>query len=345
MIAPSEMVGTGGWFELGSTLGERVDMGGERRSPSVRLPVAVPGSLTTPGATVLSDWRFDHLLRRHPCLAEEAHGKYGRVHLPVSPACNIQCRFCSRGFHKSAERPGVARSLLAPCDAVKRVERALELCPELSVVGVAGPGDSLATSNALDALRAVRERLPALMPCLSTNGLLLAERAQELWEAGVHAVTVTVNAVEPEILASIVSKIRWKGRTLVGVAGARVLAWAQAAGIRAFSALGGFVKVNMVVIPGVNDDHVAKVASACARWGAQRINLIPLLPQNEMARLRTPTCTELARARTEAERYLPVFRHCRQCRADACGIPGQGRDLGPELDHGKGGVVATFSHG
>ena len=39
------------------------------------------------------DEKFKHLAKTHPCLGGEAHFKYGRIHLPVSPTCNIQCKF------------------------------------------------------------------------------------------------------------------------------------------------------------------------------------------------------------------------------------------------------------
>lgn len=60
---------------------------------------------------------FEHLAKTHPCLGGEAHFKYGRIHLPVSPACNIQCKFCKRGFNKSEIRPGVSSLLLSPEEA------------------------------------------------------------------------------------------------------------------------------------------------------------------------------------------------------------------------------------
>jgi nitrogen fixation protein NifB len=49
------------------------------------------------------------------------------------------------------------------------------------------------------------------------------------------------------------------------------------------------------------------------------------------------------KCRTEAEKYLPVFRHCKHCRADSCGIPGKGKDLHSKLYDKE--VVDTFSHG
>ena len=48
---------------------------------------------------------FENLQKRHPCLGGHSNVTAGRLHLPVSPVCNIGCRFCSRGFDKSVISP------------------------------------------------------------------------------------------------------------------------------------------------------------------------------------------------------------------------------------------------
>ena len=151
--------------------------------------------------------RFEHRAKKHPCLGGDAHFKYGRIHLPVSPACNIQCRFCRRSFNKYENRPGVTNTIVSPEESLAVVEKAIKLCPYITVVGIAGPGDPLATTHALDTFKLIHRKHPKLIKCLSTNGLLLEENAQKLVEAGVTTVTVTVNAVRPEILLNICSGI------------------------------------------------------------------------------------------------------------------------------------------
>lgn len=286
---------------------------------------------------------FSHLVRRHPCFSAGAHRSSGRIHLPVSPECNIRCRFCERGLDPFALRPGVTRKLLTPGMAPKVVARALELCPELAVVGVAGPGESLATSHAVDALEIVLRRFPGLIGCLSSNGLNLAGQVARLVEIGVRSVSVTVNALTPAVWPGVYAWIMHQGRKVQGDEAARILAGSQEAGIRRAAALGLVVKVNTVLVPGVNDDEIEQIASWAARCGASMMNVIPLLPAGEMAELAPPDCRMIEKARRQAEKYLPVFRHCRQCRADACGIPGLGRDLAADL-YGET-PVETFSHG
>ena len=290
------------------------------------------------------DEKFQHLAKLHPCLGGEAHFKYGRIHLPVSPTCNIQCKFCKRGFNKSEVRPGVSSLIIKPQEAVETVKKALKLCPELRVAGIAGPGDTLATDYALETFELINKKFPSLLKCLSTNGLRLYDKAERIAKAGVETLTVTVNAVDPEILKDICSYvIDENGNKLEGVEGAKKLIDAQLKGIKKISELGVIVKINSVLVPGINDKHIVEIARVTKELGASIMNIIPLIPQNELSHLEAPTCEMLERVRCEAGQYLDVFRHCKHCRADACGVPGKNQDIHGKLYDKE--VVETFSHG
>jgi nitrogen fixation protein NifB len=281
-------------------------------------------------------------LREHPCISPEAFGKNGRVHLPVSPACNIQCGFCTRKFHPTVSAPGIARQLLSPEAAADRVDRALEICPQITVAGIAGPGDPLATDHAEQTFSLIHLRHPGLVLCMSTNGLELARKAASLWEIGVRSVTVTVNSLQPPTVAQIVPRIAFDSRMIAGIEAAEKLIARQLEGIEKMTSLGAFVKINFVLIPGLNDHQVADVARTASLLGASRINIIPLLPQGTFAEHLAPNCSDIETARAAAEPHLPVFRHCQRCRADACGIPGKSTPiaLGNLLESDN-----TFSHG
>ncbi|MBU7027303.1 MAG: hypothetical protein HXS48_10220, partial [Theionarchaea archaeon] len=47
-------------------------------------------------------------------------------------------------------------------------------------------------------------------------------------------------------------------------------------------------------------------------------------PLGEFSGLRPPTCEEIQLVRKKCEHILPQFRLCKQCRADAVGVPGLG---------------------
>ncbi|WP_062429572.1 radical SAM protein, partial [Treponema endosymbiont of Eucomonympha sp.] len=211
--------------------------------------------------------QFLHIANRHPCFSTETGVSHGRIHLPVSPACNIRCRFCNRQFNATEYRPGVSAELLKPQDAVALVRRALELCPEITVAGIAGPGDTLATSHALEAFQLIHREFPELINCLSTNGLLLERYADDIAAAGVRTLTVTVNAVDPSVLKNICAYIVVDGIKYEGIEGAEILIAAQKRGIRKAVSLGLLVKINAVLIPEVNGWHIAEIARTVRELG------------------------------------------------------------------------------
>lgn len=278
----------------------------------------------------------------HPCFG--AKKNKGRIHLPVCPACNIECKFCERKINDYENRPGVTSTIITPEEAAKSIGRALELCPEITVAGIAGPGDTLATDGAIQTFRLIKEEYPELLKCMSTNGLLLNERAEELIELGIDTLTVTVNAVDPKIQAQIISGIRYHRKHYTGEEAAEILIHNQLAGIKKMAAAGVVIKVNTVLIIEINRHHIKEIAKAVSTAGALMYNIIPLIPQHELSNCIEPECADIDGARQEAEAYIDVFRHCQRCRADAVGVPG-GKDYGDQIYLKRLAVKDTFSHG
>jgi nitrogen fixation protein NifB len=279
----------------------------------------------------------------HPCFSAKCRPQAGRLHLPVAPGCNIFCRFCSRGFSKDAEKPGNAAKVISPEEALGIMDMALSLCPEIKVAGVAGPGDPLAGPEALDALFLIKKEHPGLICCLSTNGLMLEESMERLLLAGVQTLTVTVNALDPEILLKINRGILTEDGFMGGLKAQEALIGAQERGIKLARKNSMFIKINSVLMPGINDAHIPFIAKRAKEWGAELINVIPLIPSGELENLKAPSKEEWQRAASAAEKHLPVKTNCRRCRADACGIPGVS-DFREEI-YGTMSFPETFSHG
>lgn len=286
---------------------------------------------------------YENLRKSHPCFGG-AQNKVGRIHLPVSPGCNIGCRFCDRDINDDEKRPGVTSKVVSPEEALEVLEKALKLCPEITVAGIAGPGDTLATDYALQTFRLIKEKYPDLIRCMSTNGLLLYEKADEVIDVGLGSLTVTVNAVDPEILIKLNAGIIYHGKRYTGIKGAEILINNQLKGIKKVSEAGITIKVNTVLVPGINDEHIEEIAKTVKEAGATIYNIIPLIPQAELADVRAPKCIEIDGARTRAGKYIDVFRHCQHCRADAVGLVG-GKDFGDELYQRRISRKETFSHG
>ena len=85
--------------------------------------------------------QLEEALSRHPCYNRDAHREFARMHVPVAPRCNIQCNYCNRKYDCCNEsRPGVTSEVLSPEQAADKVAYVRERIPNLSVVGIAGPG-------------------------------------------------------------------------------------------------------------------------------------------------------------------------------------------------------------
>lgn len=286
---------------------------------------------------------YQELQKSHPCFGGHKNN-VGRIHLPVSPGCNIACKFCNRTINDTQDRPGVTSKVLTPEQAIEVLDKALLLCPEITVAGIAGPGDTLATDYALDTFRLIKKHHPTLIKCMSTNGLLLFERADEIIEIGVESITVTVNAVDPQIEAKLNWGIVYHGKAYQGVEAASILIENQLKGIQRIADAGITVKINTVLVPTINGNHIEEIAKTVKKAGASIYNLIPLIPQADLADEIAPVCSEIDEARTLAGNHIDVFRHCQHCRADAVGLLG-GKDYGDMLYERRIVGADTFSHG
>ncbi|MEO5330334.1 MAG: nitrogenase cofactor biosynthesis protein NifB [Magnetococcus sp. THC-1_WYH] len=262
----------------------------------------------------------------HPCFSKEAH-RHARMHLAVAPACNIQCHYCNRKYDCSNEsRPGVVSELMTPDEVVGRVAAVRRKIPQLTVVGIAGPGDPLANpGRTFETCRRLSAAFPNLMLCLSTNGLELSRYANTIARLGIHHVTMTLNAVDPAIGAQIYPWIFWKHQRIRGIEAAKILMEQQLEGLHKLATMDVLVKINSVLIPGVNDTHMKAVHQVIAGYGVFLHNIMPLIAEPEhgtyygLMGQRVPTSHELAQVRSQCG-DVSLMTHCRQCRADAVGL-------------------------
>jgi nitrogen fixation protein NifB len=276
----------------------------------------------------------------HPCYSEEAHHYFARMHVAVAPSCNIQCNYCNRKYDCANEsRPGVVSERLTPEEAVRKVLTVASEVPQLSVLGVAGPGDALHDwKHTRATFAAVRAEIPDIRFCLSTNGLALPDHVDEIAAMGIDHVTITINMIDPEIGAKIYPWIFWNHKRLTGVEAARILSERQLLGLEMLTARGILAKINSVMIPGVNDEHLVEVNKAVRARGAFLHNVMPLISAPEhgthygLTGQRGPSPRELKALQDRLEGGVRLMRHCRQCRADAVGLIGEDRGAEFSLD-------------
>jgi nitrogen fixation protein NifB len=175
----------------------------------------------------------------------------------------------------------------------------------------------------------VKQEFPHLTLCLSTNGLLLPDNLERLTDTGLDYLTVTVNTLNADTGSRIYSHVTYDGRVLKGIEAAAALLDNQIKGISGAVNKGINVKVNSVLLPGINENEMVSLAQTFRDIGVAVMNIMPLIPQAKFAHL-TPVSPEIQKQiRRECAIYVPQIYHCRQCRADAVGL--LDNDLSGEL--------------
>jgi nitrogen fixation protein NifB len=282
--------------------------------------------------TIINARKNSDILKSHPCFSKEAHHKFGRIHLAVAPACNIQCRYCVRKYDCANEsRPGITSRVLKAHEALERVRVLLDRNDNLSVVGIAGPGDPLANDATFETMTMIHREFPFLTLCVSTNGLCLPDRIEDLMRAGVRSITITINALTHVVAEKVYSWISYRGRTLSGREAAEQLVINQQRGLINAIDAGFMVKINTVFIPRINDAEIPLIAWFAGLKGADIHNIIPLIPQAGFASLQRPSNDMVSKLRDLCAPYIEQMTHCRQCRADACGALGEDKDMELEV--------------
>ena len=255
------------------------------------------------------------------------------MHVAVAPACNVQCNYCNRKYDCSNEsRPGVVSERLLPEQAAKKVLAVASTIPQMTVLGIAGPGDPLANpEKTFKTFELVAQSAPDIKLCLSTNGLMLPDHVDRIAALNIDHVTITINMVDPNVGAKIYPWIFYNHKRYTGVEASRILSERQLLGLEMLTARGILCKVNSVMIPGINDHHLVAVNKAVKARGAFLHNIMPLISAPEhgtffgMNGQRGPTAQELKLLQDSCEGEMNMMRHCRQCRADAVGLLGEDR--------------------
>lgn len=296
---------------------------------------------------------------QHPCYTAGAHN-YARMHIPIAPKCNISCNYCNRKYDcQNESRPGVTSEILSPDEALAKYKDVKEKITELTVVGIAGPGDALANFEEVEkSIKLIRKYDKDVTFCMSTNGLMLPKYADEILMLGIKHLTITINTINPEVGAQIYKFITYKGKTYTGVEGAEILLKNQLEGLKYMADRGVLCKVNIVMIKGVNEDYIEETVKKVKELGAFMTNIMPLIPAEGSAFQNMPLVSNIAlmAMRNKCSKHLGQMYHCQQCRADAIGKLKEDRSIEfrktekkveekPEIKHEKVRVAVASKSG
>ena len=167
------------------------------------------------------------------------------LRISVTDRCNFRCTYCMPAHVYGERYHFLPKAELLTYEEIARVTG---LFVRLGVTKARLTGGEPLVRSDLYKLVGMLSRLDGMDDLtVTTNGYLLAEQAQQLREAGLHRVTVSLDSLDPEVFGAMNGK---------GVTPERVLE-----GIEAAVAVGlAPIKVNAVVHRGVNDHTVLDLA-------------------------------------------------------------------------------------
>jgi GTP 3',8-cyclase len=206
--------------------------------------------------------------------------RYGRVatdlRVSLTDRCNLRCSYCmpAEGL-EWLPKP----ELLTDDEVVHLIRIAVSRLGvrEVRFTG----GEPLVRRGLVDIVRRTNELRPAPETSLTTNALGLARIAPALAEAGLHRVNVSLDTVRRDSFETITRRDRLSD-VVEG------LEAAKAAGL-------GPVKVNAVLLRGVNDDQAPELLEWCLARGYELrfIEQMPLDAQHGWTREHMVTADEI----------------------------------------------------
>lgn len=193
--------------------------------------------------------------------------RFGRkieyLRLSVTDRCDLRCSYCLPKGHTGFEEPQHWLNF-------DEIERLARVFVKLGVKKIRLTGGEPLLRKNLPDLAARLSAIPGIEDLsLSTNGTQLEQHAQALKHAGIDRVNISLDSLDPERLIQMTGRDSFK-RILDGITSA------QAAG---FSP----IKINMVVLPGVNDDEIDAMTRFCMEQGLI-LRLIEAMPMGDTAR-------------------------------------------------------------
>lgn len=204
---------------------------------SLGMPAVAPGSIsTTPRTGGIASGLLD---------------QFGRVatdmRLSLTDKCNLRCQYCmpENGLEWLKKD-----KLLTASEITRLVGIAVDRLGvrELRLTG----GEPLVRADLAEIVAALRHNHPALPISLTTNGVGLAKRAQSLADAGLTRLNVSMDTVQHDAFLQLTRR-PFLDQVMAGIEAA------AAAGL-------GPIKINAVLLRGINDTHAAELL----QWSLER---------------------------------------------------------------------------
>jgi cyclic pyranopterin phosphate synthase len=198
-----------------------------------------------------------------PELIDPYARKIEYLRLSVTDRCDLRCSYClPQGFHGFESPPHWL--------TFDEIERLVRVFARLGLRKIRLTGGEPLTRHNLAALAARLHAIDGIDDLsLSTNGTLLAKYAESLRAAGVSRLNVSLDSLQPERFALATGRDAFE-EVIEGLEAARAAGFAP-------------IKINMVVMSGVNEDEIDDLVGYCMERGFI-LRLIEVMPMGETGR-------------------------------------------------------------
>ncbi|SEA75073.1 cyclic pyranopterin monophosphate synthase subunit MoaA [Desulfuromusa kysingii] len=224
---------------------------------------------------------------------QDLHGRnINYLRLSITDRCNLRCRYCMPA-------DGVPQT---DCDGILRFEDFLQIVRAATHLGIRKVritgGEPLVRKGVIDFLGKLSS-IPGIEEvALTTNGILLADNANALKDAGIKRLNISLDSLNPKTFTEIT-----RGGSLEAVL--KGIAAAEKAGLK--------IKLNMVVMRGVNDHEVLSFAAMSINnpWSVRYIEYMPTIQESDW-RSRIVSGAEIL-TQLQEKHTLEPLGHSRYC--------------------------------
>jgi GTP 3',8-cyclase len=177
--------------------------------------------------------------------------------------CNFRCQYC---MPEGVELDYILKQQLLSDEELLTLIREVFIPVGFTRFRLTG-GEPLLRPRVVDLVSAIATLPQTEDISMTTNGFLLAPMAQNLYNAGLRRINISLDSLDPDIFDQIIGnqgRSRWQ----------QVWQGIQAAHQVGFDPL----KLNVVVIPGVNDHEVLDLAALTIdkQWHVRFIEFMPI---------------------------------------------------------------------
>jgi len=191
-------------------------------------------------------------------LIDKFHRKIDYLRISITDHCNLNCKYCSPPF---SGRTHLQRQEILTYEEIATLAEAA-VAAGIARIRLTG-GEPLIRNGVVDLCRMLTEINGLESLSLTTNGVRLASLAEPLSRAGVHRINVSLDSLKQNRFAQITGQDRLS-EVLAGIEAAETAGLAP-------------IKINTVVMRGVNDDEVGDL-SALTFNKPYHVRFIELMP-------------------------------------------------------------------